>query len=144
MFINSKEIIFDIEATDEIIDKLCPGQYITFSDFELYSSLPFCGYTWNAFLLESYAARFSHRFKLIHPRYNQDVVSGAIVKKEVAINDFEDFLANVVGRSDVVLEKNAVLNFLQEKGYIARRRMSNIEKLIIKARLVRNQLKTEE
>lgn len=144
LFINSKEIIFDIEATDEIIDKLCPGQYITFSDFELYSSLPFCGYTWNAFLLESYAARFSHRFKLIHPRYNQDVVSGAIVKKEVAINDFEDFLANVVGRSDVVLEKNAVLNFLQEKGYIARRRMSNIEKLIIKARLVRNQLKTEE
>ena len=131
------------EAVDDVIDRLCPGEYIAFKDFELYSSLPYCGLEWNSFLLESYVAKFSRKFKLIHPRYNQDVVPGAIVKREVAINDFEDFLANIVGRSEVQLNKEAVLNFLQEKGYIARRRMSNIENLIIKARLVRNQLKTE-
>ena len=142
-FLNPQNIKFDIEATDDVIDRLCPGEYIAFKDFELYSSLPYCGLEWNSFLLESYVAKFSRKFKLIHPRYNQDVVPGAIVKREVAINDFEDFLANIVGRSEVQLNKEAVLNFLQEKGYIARRRMSNIENLIIKARLVRNQLKTE-
>jgi hypothetical protein len=144
LFVRDNKINFDIEATDNILKKLCPNKYISLNEITLFSSMPDCGYSWNEYLLESYAAKISHTFKLIHQRYNQDATNGAIVRKSAAIDSFYSLLADVVGRSDVNLQKDTVLDFLQSEGFIARRRMNDIENIIMQARLIRNQLKTKE
>lgn len=143
-FVSRDEVRFDVDATDELLSRLCPGRYISISQLPMLSILPSCGYKWNEYLLESFLACCSRAFKLIHPRYNQDAVVGAMVRAEDSINSFDQLLADAVGLSTVELTKDTVLDFLQKEGYIARRRMRDIEAVIINARQVRNQLKLEE
>ncbi len=142
-FVNKENVIFDVHATDSAIENYCKGDYIPIQDIETFVAFPYCSYKWNNFLLESYVASFSNEFKLMHPRYNKFSTSGAIVKRNSAFNSFNDVIIDAVACSKIVLTEKNVLDFLVEKGYIARRRANVITELslIDKATALRNKKK---
>lgn len=79
--------------------------------------------------------------------YIQFKILGNEVIRMTPINikglSFDDFIIDLLANNEVELKKAPVLQFLSDKGYLARRRYSNIETLIIKANAQRNRKDTD-
>lgn len=142
-FVSKDNIVFDVPATDAAIVNYCSGEYVTILDINTFVAFPYCSYRWNNYLLESFVAQYSKQFKLMHSRYNKDNTIGAIVKRTSAFSDYDEILIDAVANSKVPLNENDVLDYLQEKGYIARRRSDFLSKisLLDKAAIIRNRKK---
>lgn len=142
-FVSKNNIVFDVPATDAAIANYCSGEYVTILDINTFVAFPYCSYRWNNYLLESFVAQYSKQFKLMHSRYNKDNTIGAIVKRTSAFSDYDEILIDAVANSKVPLNENDVLDYLQEKGYIARRRSDFLSKisLLDKAAIIRNKKK---
>ena len=142
-FVSKDNIVFDVPATDAAIANYCSGEYVTILDINTFVAFPYCSYRWNNYLLESFVAQYSKQFKLMHSRYNKDNTIGAIVKRTSAFSDYDEILIDAVANSKVPLNENDVLDYLQEKGYIARRRSDFLSKisLLDKAAIIRNRNK---
>lgn len=142
-FVSKDNIVFDVPATDAAIANYCPGEYVTILDINTFVAFPYCSYRWNNYLLESFVAQYSKQFKLMHSRYNKDNTIGAIVKRTSAFSDYDEILIDAVANSQVSLNENDVLDYLQEKGFIARRRADFLSKisLLDKAAIIRNRNK---
>ena len=142
-FVSKDNIVFDVPATDAAIANYCSGEYVTILDINTFVAFPYCSYRWNNYLLESFVAQYSKQFKLMHSRYNKDNTIGAIVKRTSAFSDYDEILIDAVANSKVPLNENDVLDYLQEKGYIARRRSDFLSKisLLNKAAIIRNKKK---
>jgi len=134
LFVSKNEADFDVEKTDAAISAFCRGAYIPLSEVTSFSSFPYAGYPWNIFLLEHYVAMYSIEYKLMHKGYNGDNCVGAIVKRTSGIEDYETLIEDVLTHSEIELNKNEALQYLYDKGYIARRKYSGIEQILIKAR----------
>ena len=59
-------------------------------------------------------------------------------KKISGIETMNDLIVDVLANNKVVLRKDSVVQYLYDEGYLARRSYSGIEKLIIKAKEMRN------
>lgn len=142
-FVSKDNIVFDVPATDAAIANYCSGEYVTILDINTFVAFPYCSYRWNNYLLESFVAQYSKQFKLMHSRYNKDNTIGAIVKRTSAFSDYDEILIDAVANSRVSLNENDVLDYLQEKGFIARRRADFLSKisLLDKAAIIRNRNK---
>lgn len=142
-FVSKDNIVFDVPATDAAIANYCSDEYVTILDINTFVAFPYCSYRWNNYLLESFVAQYSKQFKLMHSRYNKDNTIGAIVKRTSAFSDYDEILIDAVANSKVPLNENEVLDYLQEKGYIARRRSDFLSKisLLDKAAIIRNRNK---
>ncbi len=79
----------------------------------------------------------------MHHRYNKDKTAGAIVKRSSKFSNYDEILMNAVANSKVDINEKDVLDYLQDKGFIARRRADFLSKisLIEKAAVVRNRNK---
>ncbi len=125
---------FPIEAIDEALDRICIGKYIPIKEVTNFGAFPYVvGFPWNSFLLEHYVADYSHNYMLLHNNFNRTNCSGAIVKRSIGINSFDELIIDLLVNSQVEMKKQPVLQFLSDKGYLIRRRYSKIELLIIKA-----------
>lgn len=137
-FVNKDEVSFQVEKTDCVLDKFCPGQFIPLMEISNFGIFPDASYPWNEYLLEGYLAFYSRRYRLLHTTYNQKSVVGAMVKRSSGINDFDGLITKAIANSEVPLQKQEILNYLYNKGYIGRRTYSGIEKILINARAIRN------
>lgn len=143
-FVARSRARFLVDDTDAALDRICTGDYITIQDVTNFGVFPYAGFTWNSFLLEHYAAYYSHKYKLLHSSsYNSNTCVGAIVKKSAGLDSFDDLVVDLMAHSDMELTKASVLDYLSDKGYIARRSYSNIEALIIKANAQRNRKESD-
>lgn len=142
-FVSKSHAQFSIADTDAAIDRVCTGNYISIQDVTNFGIFPYVGFPWNSYLLEHYVAEYSHKYTLLHSNYNGTECAGAIVKRSAKIDSFDDFIIDLLANNEVELKKAPVLQFLSDKGYLARRRYSNIETLIIKANAQRNRKDTD-
>lgn len=139
-FVAKHLVHFDVHETDELLRALCPKGYMGMREVTTYSVFPDCGYQWNEFLLESYVAKHSRVFAMLHSDFfNQTRAVGAIVKKDMAGNGFKYAASLALGKSDIELTKDNALNYLSEKGYVARRSNKNIEDILKGARKIRKE-----
>lgn len=104
-----------------------------------FALFPESSFPWTEYLLEQYVAFYSEKFYLMHGNYNKNCAVGAIVRKACRFDSFDDLVTDILAHNDVSLQKKAVLDYLAENGYIARRSYTNIEELMINARAMRNQ-----
>lgn len=143
-FVHRDSVQFDVNAVDEAIEKFVPNSYASFDDILVTSSLPIGQYMWNTYLLESYLAQCSAKFSLVHERYNQDRVTGAIVKKSCHLEDYNEVITLILAESNVnLLNKSAALELLVREQYIAFRSFKQIDTILVKAQELRNKLKTQ-
>lgn len=138
-FVAKSHASFNLAKTDEAIDRFCIGDYIAIGEIKQFGLFPDAGFNWNSFLLEHYVAKYSPNYKLVHSSYNEGVCVGAIVKKISDIDTLDELVIDVLAKNGLPLQKETALQYLCDKGYLARRSYSGIEQLLIKAKELRNQ-----
>ena len=137
-FVSQDMAQFDVEATDEAIGRICTGQYMSFQEVRDFGTFPYAGYPWNEYLLEHFVANYSQKFMLLHIGYSANVCAGAIVKQASSFKNFNDLLVDILANSNIVLEEDSALEYLRQQGYIARRRYSDIGRIVTEAKVVRS------
>lgn len=127
---------FDIERTDAAIDRFCTGPYIPLRGVSDFGYFPPAGYPWNIYLLEQYVFSYSGKYKLITNGFNAYASAGVIVRRDAGLSDMESIMADALAKSGVKLMKNDILQYLQDEGYIVRKRLSQntLTAIINKAR----------
>lgn len=142
-FVAKNRAQFSISETDEALDRVCSKDYISIPEVTNFGVFPYAGFPWNSYLLEHYVAEYSHKYMLLHSNYNGTECAGAIVKRKAGIETFDDFIVDFLAKSSIELNKASALQLLSDAGYLARRRYSNIESLIIQANAQRNRKDTD-
>lgn len=138
-FVAKEQVHFDVDAIDDVLLRLCEGDYIALSDVTALSTLPICEYKWTPFLLECYVAFYSKAFRLVHNKYfGQANTTGGIVKRSSRINDFNTLAATAVVDASIPIEKKAVLQFLSDKSYTVQRRYEGIDEVISMANRIKH------
>ena len=137
-FVSQDMAQFDVEATDEAIGRICTGQYMSLQEIRDFGTFPYAGYPWNEYLLEHFVANYSQKFMLLHIGFSANVCAGAIVKQASSFKDFNDLLVDILANSDIVLDEDSALEYLRQQGYIARRRYSDIGRIVTEAKVVRS------
>lgn len=132
-FVSKASAQFSIFDTDEAIDRVCTDKYIPIQGVTNFGIFPYAGFPWNNFLLEHYVANYSRKYMLLHSSFNNTECVGAIVKRSANINSFDDLIIDLLVNNSIEMKKIPVLQFLSDNGYLARRRYSEIESLIIRA-----------
>lgn len=133
------QIKFDVEAIDEILDGMCPGDYVPLSEIDLFLCFPNIGHPWNSYLLESYLFGFSRKFRLLHSSFIKTGVYGAMVRKDADFQDYRALLVDVLSKSNALDSTKDALQYIVDKGYQQRRRYEGIETVIQEAKLVKEQ-----
>lgn len=134
---------FPVEAMDEALDRICMGKYIPLLEATNFGAFPYVGFPWNIFLLEHYVASYSQKYMLLHSSFNGTECAGAIVKRSAGIDSFDDLIVDLLANNQIEMKKAPVLQFLSDKGYLARRKYAKIESLIIKANAQRQRKDTD-
>ena len=137
-FVSQDMAQFDVEATDDAIGRICTGQYMSLQEIRDFGTFPYAGYPWNEYLLEHFVANYSQKFMLLHIGYSANVCAGAIVKQASSFKDFNDLLVDILANSNIVLDEDSALEYLRQQGYIARRRYSDIGRIVTEAKVVRS------
>lgn len=137
-FVSQDMAQFDVEATDEAIGRICTGQYMSLQEIRDFGTFPYAGYPWNEYLLEHFVANYSQKFMLLHIGFSANVCAGAIVKQESSFKNFNDLLVDILANSNIVLDEDSALEYLRQQGYIARRRYSDIGRIVTEAKVVRS------
>ena len=137
-YVTKSKVSFDVDKTDEVLSRIITKDYIAINDIETLSVLPDCGYPWTSFLLESYVFNHSELFRLLHAKYFSQTISlGGIVKKASPISDFDMMVAHAVIDDNITLNKDEIVNFMYNKGYIAQHRYKDAPKIIDKVRIIK-------
>ncbi|MDD2476891.1 MAG: hypothetical protein PHI32_13410, partial [Dysgonamonadaceae bacterium] len=137
IFIAERHIHFDIAAIDMVIEYFMHGgEYTPIQSVTTFAMLPHCGQAWNLFILESYCRRFSEDFRFECLSANSKN-SGVIIRKKSRLS-YLDIMSDAIAKSDVKLNKQSVLDFLVENGYISARRFTKVTDLINHAETIRN------
>ena len=84
-------------------------------------------------------ATVSKNFTLMHSSYAKNNVSGAIVRRDAGLDFFDDVLADILANAPVDLEKDPCLEHLANAGYITRKKLSIINEIITRAKMLRSQ-----
>ena len=138
-FVLREQADFDISATDAAIDRFCTNDYITIQEVRHFGAFPYADFPWNRYLLEHYVSDFSSKYKLMHINFNEGTAVGAIVKRSAPYESFDDLIIDALANSTIPLNERDALQFLYDRGFIARRKYSNIDQILSKANVLRIQ-----
>ena len=138
-FVADRFVHFDVDRIDTALDHIVISDFVGMREITTFSIFPFCGYSWNLYLLESYCRRFSTKYRYDTRRANSSN-SGAVIAKSCLLS-YHDIMVYAVARSGRGLSENEVYDFLTETGYMARKRYSGIDSLINEAAELRERKK---
>lgn len=152
-FVNKSFVSFNVEAIDGTLDKLVKNVkagkinewFIPLKKITDFSLFPECSYQWNQRLLESYLINEENnkksRYRLLYNRYlNKNNISGVVIR--ITENEFYKdadvyfmyimTIAALIGvlNKEVVIDKNSVLDYLVNEGYIVQRRYDQIDEIL--------------
>lgn len=133
-FVRRDQIHFDIEQTDSVLDTLVQSTYTPIKTINLFLHFPAIDVPWNNFVLESYVAHYSKKFKLLHASYTATDCCGAVVRQESGITDYRTLIVDVLAKNTGWKNKKDALQLLVDLGYQQRRSYSDIEKVMQEAK----------
>ena len=142
-FVSKDYAQFRVEDTDRAIARFCTSAFMPIGNIREFGTFPDAGYPWTTFLLEHFVYSYSRQFKLLHAGFNRECSVGAIVRRDAGIESFTNLLSIALGESEMPIKKDKALSFFVEKGYLARRNYSDIEKVLIQANTHRNRKGTK-
>lgn len=137
-FVSSTSANFNIERVDEVLGRFCPEDFIAISEVTSFATFPDIGFQWTVYLLESYVAKYSKAFRLIHNQYNAKVCTGAIVRKTMGLLNYDEVLARALAKSSCELFPTPALDYLCNAGFLGRRRYTQIDIVLSVARQIRS------
>lgn len=140
-FVRRDQIHFDIAQTDSVLDSLIQNAYTPIKTINLFLHFPAIEIPWNNFVLESYVAQYSKRFRLLHASYTATDCCGAMVRQDSGITDYRTLIVDVLAKNTGWKSKKDALQLLVDLGYQQRRSYSDIEKVMQEAKAKMQSLK---
>lgn len=132
-FICHDQIHFNIEQTDQVLEQLIQNEYTPIKSINLFLHFPAIDIPWNNFVLESYVANYSKKFRLLHASYTATDCCGAIVRRDCNISDYRTLIVDVLTNNVGWKTKKDALQLLVDLGYQQRRSYSDIENVMQEA-----------
>ena len=134
-FVHRDLITFDIDATDRALALYAKNCICPIADIPSFTSFPYVeGYSWNVFLLDSFCAYYSKKYRSIGGPARKGII-GAIYPTEMKISSYSDLLAQVASDSGLELTDNIISNYFSKHKYLLRK--SNINEVLAKAQEIR-------
>lgn len=134
-FVHRDLLSFDIDATDRAIALYVKNGIYPLTDVSSFTSFPYIeGYSWNVFLLDSFCAHYSKKYRSIGGPAQKDII-GAIYPAEMKISSYSDLLAQVAADSGLELTDSNISNYFSKHKYLLRK--SNINEVLAKAQKIR-------
>lgn len=134
-FVADKFIHFDIEAIDDLLERIIVEDFASIKSIATFVMFPNCGFTWTYYLVESFCYRFSKKFTLRVINLNDKNV-GIIAKKDLNLS-YIDMLAIVAANSKLDLTSDIIGQYLFDNGYLGRRKTPIVDTAIEKAKDIR-------
>lgn len=141
-FVPRDNVYFNVLSVDKAISALVGERgYLPLKAISNFANFPNGTYPWNSRLLESYLLTESSRYTLVFNAFlTKNNISGVIVEKyNPKLGSFEDAVSMALADSGIKLEKETAINYLVNEGYIARRRYADINTVLTRAKVIRNQ-----
>ena len=138
-FVSLEQASFDVEATDNAIERFCHSEYVTLKEISHFGAFPYAYFPWNHFLLQHYVANYSKKYKLIHTGFNAGNPVGAIVKKSSQLYSMDEIIIRALVENNIPLNRDDALQYLCDAGFLARRSYGSIDYLLDKANMQRTQ-----
>ncbi len=133
-FVRKDQIRFDVEQIDSVLDTLIPSAYTPIKTINLFLHFPAIDVSWNSFVLESYVAHYSKKFKLLHASYTATDCCGAVVRQSSGVSDYRTLIVDVLAKNTNWKNKKDALQLLVDLGYQQRRSYSDIDKVMQEAK----------
>lgn len=134
-FVRQDQIRFNVEQTDAVLDSLIQSEYMPIKNVNLFLHFPTINVPWNNFVLESYVANYSKKFKLLHASYAATNCCGALVRQESDVSDYRTLIVDVLSKNSGWRTEKDALQLLVDLGYQQRRSYSDIEKVMQEAKI---------
>jgi len=134
-FVAERYVNFEIDAVDALLDDLITDDFIAIKGIATFALFPFCGQSWNYYLLESFCYRFSKKYRLEVMNFN-DKNAGIIAKKTCNLK-YQEMLAVAAARADIALTTEDVGAFLFASGYMAKRKYAGLSNIVERAKGLR-------
>lgn len=133
-FVRKDQIHFDVEHTDSVLENLIQSAYTPIKTINLFLHFPAIDVPWNNFVLESYVAHYSKKFRLLHASFTATDCCGAMVRQDSGISDYRTLIVDVLAKNTGWKNKKDALQLLVDLGYQQRRSYSDIEKVMQEAK----------
>ncbi len=134
-YVADRFVHFNTDLIDEAIELVVKDDYLPLKSFTTFGAFPYCGQTWNLFLLESYCRRFSRKFRFDTPSVNSRN-AGTVIRKSCGM-DYTEIMTDAVVNADVSLDGATVGRFLFDSGYTGRSTNAKVKMIIDKAKAIR-------
>ena len=134
-FVSERYVNFEIDTIDALLDNLVIGDFIAIRGIATFALFPFCGQSWNYYLLESFCYRFSKKYRLEVMNFN-DKNAGIIVKKTCNLK-YQEMLAVAAAKADISLTTEDVGAYLFATGYLAKRKYAGLSNVVESAKGLR-------
>ena len=136
-YVPNDALAFNVDEIDALLERIITGNMASIKEASNFAIYPSTCYPWTEYLLESYVAKYSQKFSLLHICYAESKCAGVIVKKSSHIYSMDAVVVEYLVVHPEIQSGNEALNGLVEDGYIARKRYKNIEDLLVVAKAKR-------
>lgn len=136
-YVPNNALVFNVDEIDALLERIIIGNMASIKEASNFAIYPSTCYPWTEYLLESYVAKYSQKFSLLHICYAESKCAGAIVKRSSQIDSMDAVVVEYLVIHPEIQSGNEALNGLVEDGYIARKRYKNIEDLLVVAKAKR-------
>ena len=122
-----------VESIEGVIEKYLKNGIVPISHIRTYTIFPAVDRKWNDFMLESIIYHFSNKYTIIQISKAITKCNAIIVKNELAGMSNEEIIIHILSNEDSISDlctESEVLNYLHEKGYIARKKLKNLSEIL--------------
>ena len=133
-FVRKGTIPFNVPETDAVLDRLIEGEYASLAELDLFLQFPALPVQWNAYVLQSYVAQYSQKFRLLRGDYGvYNDCTGAVVRRQSKITSLDELITDVLAHEEGWRTSADALSLLVQKGYLKSKTYSGIERITRKA-----------
>lgn len=137
-YVAHQYVKFDVDAIDTVLSEMIKDRFIAIKEITSFALFPLCGLPWNHYLLESYCYLYSKKFCLKVVGFN-DKNAGIIAQNSITAG-YNDLLAQAAARAKIELSTEAVGQYYFETGYMGKRKFSDLESIVERAKALREDL----
>ena len=137
-YVAHQYVKFDVDAIDEVLSEMISDRFVAIKEITSFALFPICGLPWNHYLLESYCYSYSKKFCLKVIGFN-DKNAGIIAENDVT-DGYNELLSQAAARAKIELSTEAVGQYFFETGYMGKRKFSDLESVVERAKAIREDL----
>lgn len=134
-FVSNRNVEFLIEEIDKALSRIFVDRFGAIKQVTTFSNFPICGIPWNHYVLESYCYKYSRKYSLHIINFNSK--NAGIIAEKTYHKSYDEMLAITIAKANVKLEKEAVLSYLVDHGFLAKNSYGRIDRLLKRAQDIR-------